>query len=105
MAPLVKQLLQSALILQPSGRAIGQLESNSVPPYPVREEKKCVDVATSDSSMLAADYTDLTSGDQCKVMCAAGNTGGASTLTCSLDVVNGSMSLIAVDDCLRIVPF
>ena len=54
--------------------AIGQLESNSVPPYPVCEEKKCVDVATSDSSTLAPDCTDLTSGDQCNVMCAAGST-------------------------------
>ena len=34
---------------------IGQLESNSVPPYPVCEEKKCVDVATSDSFLLASD--------------------------------------------------
>ena len=57
--------------------AIGQLESNSVPPYPVCEEKKCVDVATSDSSMLAPDCTDLTSGDQCKVMCAEAYTGQA----------------------------
>ena len=69
--------------------AIGQLESNSVPPYPVCEEKKCVDVATSDSSMLVPDCPVLTSGDHCKVMRAS-----ASTLTCALDVVNGSVSLI-----------
>ena len=53
-----------------------------------------VDVATSDSSMLAQDCTKFTSGDQCNVMCAAGYTGSASTLTCTLDVVNGSVSLI-----------
>ena len=44
-----------------------------MPPYSVCEEKKCVDVATSDSSMLAPDCTDWTSGDQCKVMCTAGS--------------------------------
>ena len=49
---------------------------------------------TSDSSMLAPDCTDLTSGDHCNVMCAAGYTDSASTLTCNLDVVNGSVSLI-----------
>ena len=73
---------------------IGKLESNSVPLYPVCEEKKCVDVATSDSSTLAQDCTDFTSGDQCNVMCAVGYTGSASTLTCTLDVVNGSVSFI-----------
>ena len=93
MAPLVKQLVQSALILQPSGRAIGQLESNSVPLYPVREEKKCVDVATCDSSTLAPDCTDWTSGDQGRAMCAASCAGSTSILTCTLDVVNGSVSL------------
>ena len=41
--------------------AIGQLESNPVPSYSVCEEKKCVVVATFDSSMLAPDSTDLTS--------------------------------------------
>ena len=35
-------------------------------------------MATFDSSMSAPDCTDLTSGDQCKVMCTAGYTGGAS---------------------------
>ena len=65
--------------------AIGQLESNSVPPYPVCEEKKCVDVPTSDSSMSAPDGTDLTSGDQCKVMCAEGHTGSANTPTSTLE--------------------
>ena len=67
--------------------AIGQWESHSVPPYSVCEEKKCVDVATSDSSMLTPDRTDLTSGDRCKVMRAAGYTGGTSPLICTLDVV------------------
>ena len=38
--------------------ATSQLESNSVPLDPVCEEKKCVDVATSDSSMLAPDCMD-----------------------------------------------
>ena len=47
-----------------------------------------------DSSMLAPDCTDLTSGDQCKVMRIAGYTGGASILTNTLDVVNGSVSFI-----------
>ena len=75
---------------------VGQSESNSVPFYPVCEEKNCVDLATSDSSMLAPDCTDLTSGDQCKVMRAAGYTGVASTLTCTLDVVNGSVFLIGI---------
>ena len=44
--------------------------------------------------MSAAHCTDLTSGDQCNRMCAAGYTGSASTLTCNLDVVNCSVSLI-----------
>ena len=79
--------------------AIGQLESNSVPPYSVCEEKKCVDVATSDSSMLAPDCTHLTSGDQCNVVSTAGYTGSASTLICTLDVVNGSVSLIGGPNC------
>ena len=73
--------------------AVGQLESNSVPPYLVCE---CVDVATSDSSMLAPYCPDLTYGDQRKVMRAAGYTGGASALTCTNDVVNGSVSLIGI---------
>ena len=64
-----------------------------MPPYLVCE---CVDVATSDSSMLAPDCPDLTSGDQRKVMRAAGYTGGASALTCTIDVVNGSVSLIGI---------
>ena len=85
---------QSANHTELSCLAIGKLERNSVSLYPVCEEKKCVDVATSDLSMLAQDCTDLTSGDQCNVMCAAGCTGSAITLTCTLDVVNGSVSLI-----------
>ena len=48
---------------------------------------------TPDSSMSAPDCTDSTSGDQCNRMCAAGYTGSATTLTCILDVVNGSVSL------------
>ena len=76
--------------------AVGQLESNSVPPYSVCEEKDCIDVATSDSSLLAPDCTDLTSSDQCKVVSTAGYTGSASTLICTLDVVNGSVSLIGI---------
>ena len=44
--------------------------------------------------MSAPDCMNLTSGDQCKVMCVAGYTGGASTLTCTLDVLNGSVSVI-----------
>ena len=75
------------------GFAIGQLESNSVPPYPVCEEKKCDDAATSDSSLLASDCTHLTSGDQCNDVSIAGHMGSASTLTCTLEVVNGSRSL------------
>ena len=62
---------ESANHTEPSGLAMGQYESNSVPPYFVCEEKKCVDVATCDSSTLAPDCTDWTSGDQGKVMCAA----------------------------------
>ena len=54
-----------------SGFAMGQLERNSVPPYPVCEEKKCCDLATCDLS--AQDCTDLTSGDQCKVVSTAGH--------------------------------
>ena len=50
-------------------------ESTSVPPYPVCEEKKCVSVATADSSLLASDRTRLTSGDQCNVVSTAGHTG------------------------------
>ena len=50
--------------------AVGELESNSVPPSSLSEEKTCVDVATSDSSMLAPDCPDLNFGDRCKVMCA-----------------------------------
>ena len=44
--------------------------------------------------MSAPDFTDLTSGDQCNRMCAAGYKGSASTLTRNLDVVDGSVSLI-----------
>ena len=78
---------------EPSSLATGQLESDSVPLEPVCEEKKCVDVATSNSSMLAPDCMDLTAGDQFKVMCAAGY---ASTSTCTLFVVNGSVSLSGI---------
>ena len=67
-----------------------------MPPYTVCEEKKCVDVTTCDSSMLAPNCPDLTSGDQCKVMRAEGYTGGASISTCTLDVANGSVSLIGI---------
>ena len=66
---------------KPSGFATDHLESDFVPPDPMCEEKKCLDVATSDSSMLAQVCTDLTSGDQSMVMCAAGYTGGAKTST------------------------
>ena len=76
--------------------AIGQLESNYVPPYHVCEEKMCVDVTTSHSPMLAPDCTDMTSGDECKVMRAVGYTGGASTLTCTFDVLNVSVSLVGI---------
>ena len=65
-----------------------------MPPYTVCEEKKCVDAATSDSSRLAPDCTHLTSGDQRHMVSTAGHTGSASTLTCTLDVVNGSVSHI-----------
>ena len=75
-------------------KSANHTESNSVPPYSVCEEKKCVDVATSDSSRLTPDCVDLTSGDLCKVMHAAGYNGGASTLTRTLDVVSGSVSFI-----------
>ena len=71
-------------------------ESDPVPPYPVCEEKKCVDVATSDLSTLAPDSTDWTSGDRGKVMRAAGCTGGASPLTCTLDVGYVSVSLVGI---------
>ena len=74
--------------------AVGQRESNLAPLYPRREEKKCVDVATSDSSVLAPDRTEWTSGDQCQVVSTTSHTRSASTLTCTLDVVNGSESLI-----------
>ena len=87
---------ESANHTEVSCLAIGQWKSNSVPPYTRREEKKCVDVDTSDSSMLAPDRKDWTSGDQCQVRCAAGFTCSASTLTCTLDVVNGSVSLIGI---------
>ena len=50
--------------------------------------------APPDSSVLATDCTDLTSGDKCNVMRAASSTGSASTGTHNLDVVNGSVSLI-----------
>ena len=74
--------------------AIGQLESNSVLPDPVCEEKDCIDGATPDSFMLAPDCMHLTSGDQCNVASTAGYTGSASIFTCTLDGVNGSVSLI-----------
>ena len=77
-------------------KSANNTESNSVPRYPVCGENKCVDVAASDSSMLAPDCPDLTSGDRCKVMRATDYTGGASPLTCTLDVVNGSGSLIGI---------
>ena len=76
-----------------SGFAIGQLESNAVPSY-MCEEKKCVSVATADSSLLASDRTRLTSGDQCNVVSTAGFTGNVSTLTCIFEVMNGSVSLM-----------
>ena len=79
---------------EPSGLATGQLKSDSVPSDPMCKEKKCVDAATSDSSVVAPECTDWKSGDQGKVMCTVGYTGDASTLTCTLDVVNGSVSLI-----------
>ena len=85
-APLVKQLVQSAFEAathtELSCLAIGLLESNSVPPYLVSEERKCVGVATSDSSLLASDCTHSTSGDQCNVVSTTGYTGSASTLMC-----------------------
>ena len=65
-----------------------------MPPCTVCEEKKCVDAATSDSSRLAPDCTHLTSGDQRHVVSTTGHAGSASTLTCTLDVVNGSVSHI-----------
>ena len=90
-APFVKQLVE------PAFEFANHTESNSVPPYPVCEEKKCVDVATSDSSWLAPDCANLTSGDRwCKVMRAAGYTGGASPLACTFDVVNRSVSLVGI---------
>ena len=72
--------------------AVGQLVS----PYPVCKEKKCVEVTTSVSSMLAPGCMDLTSGDQCKVM-TAGHTGGASTLTCIGILRHCSQASCAVD--------
>ena len=45
-------------------------------------------------SVSAPDCTDLTSGDQCNVVSTAGHTGSASILTCTLDGLNGSVSLI-----------
>ena len=74
--------------------AIGQLESNSVPPYPVCDEQKCVSVAAADSSLLASDRTRLTFGDQCNAASTAGYTGSVSTLTCIFEVMNGSVSLM-----------
>ena len=58
--------------------------------------EKCVDVATSDSSMLAPDCLNWTSGDPCKAMCAADHTSGASTLTGTLDDGNGSVAISEV---------
>ena len=63
-------------------------------PCSVCEEKKCVDVTAGDSSTLAPDSTDWTSGDQGKVMCAAGSAGSSSLLTNTLDVGYVSVFLI-----------
>ena len=57
-------------------------------------KKKCVDVATSDSSVLVPDCTDLASVDPCKAMCATDYTSSAGTLTCTLDYGNGSVAVI-----------
>ena len=84
-APLVKRLVPSALSLP---------TALCVPSYPVCEEQKCVDVATSDSSMLAPDCLNWTSGDSCKAMCAADCTSSAGTLTGTLDDGNGSVAII-----------
>ena len=65
---------------KPSGLATSQLERDSVPLDPGCEEKKCLDVATSDSSMSAPDCLDLTSGDQREVMCATRAAPASSTL-------------------------
>ena len=63
-----------------------------------------VDVATCESSTLAPDCTDWTSGDQGKVMCAAGCAGSPSILTFTLDVVNSSVSLIGSRDVSTLMP-
>ena len=64
---------------------------NSVPPYPVCGERE-----VGYSSMLAPDCMKWTSGDQCKVMCAADYTSSAGTLTGTRDDGNGSVASIGV---------
>ena len=51
-------------------------------------------MATSDSSMLAPDCMNWTSGDPCEAMCAADYTSSAGTLTGTLDDGNGSVAII-----------
>ena len=56
-----------------------------------RDTRKCVDAATFDSSQ---DYMDVTLGDPYNGLGAAGYPGSASTLSCALEVVNRSVSLV-----------
>ena len=95
-APLVKQLVQSALSLP---------TTLSSPASPSASWKVTLCRLTSCASALTWPHlirlcwrqiaqTDLR--DQRKVMRAAGYTGGASALTCTIDVVNGSVSLIGI---------
>ena len=76
----------SSTVPSPRTQPPQALRPRHLPVDPVCEEKKCVDAACMD----------LTSCDQCKVMCAASYTGGARTLTCTIVVVNGSVSLIGI---------
>ena len=77
-------VFESANHLDLSGFAIGQWERNAKPPDPVCEDKKCCDWATCDLSLWARECTDSTSGDQCQVMCAVGDTESAVSFIGSL---------------------
>ena len=94
MVPLVKQLMPSSLSLPTTLSSSGQITLCRLIPCAVRG--KWVNVTTSDSSMLAPDCMKWTSGDQCKVMCAADYTSSAGTLTGTRDDGNGSVAIIGV---------
>ena len=92
MAPLVKRLVPPALSLPTTLSSPGKITLCRL--IPCAGKKKCVDVATSDSSMLAPDCMNWTSLDPCKAMCGVDYTSSAGTLTGTLDDGNCSVAII-----------